>query len=140
MIRFSDPRERFEGKRDSWFMTKRPFSKSTWACLFCRVEAGLESLHKTKKDIQAILITHEHTDHVSGLSVERERPRLFSSKDTLPHPDKMLSNPAQSFTLGRFSKSRLFPFRMTRRIRSAFLIKAPRRKPGLCHGHRLSSR
>jgi phosphoribosyl 1,2-cyclic phosphodiesterase len=66
----------------------------------CRVEAGLESLHKTKKDIQAILITHEHTDHVSGLSVERDVP-VFSSKDTLPHPDKLLS-PAQSFGLGDF--------------------------------------
>src|SRR5574344_23598 len=68
---------------------------------FCRVEEGLESIHKTKKDIQAILITHEHTDHISGLSVERNVP-VYSGEGTLPHPDKLLQS-TKSFTLGDFS-------------------------------------
>ena len=68
---------------------------------FCRVEEGLESIHKTKKDIQAILITHEHTDHISGLSVERNVP-VYSGEGTLPHPDKLLQS-TKSFTLDDFS-------------------------------------
>lgn len=68
---------------------------------FCRVKAGLESLHKTKKDIQAILITHEHSDHISGLSVEHNVP-VFSGEGTLPHPDRFLKA-NESFALGDFS-------------------------------------
>ncbi len=34
-----------------------------------RTEAGLEALGLTMKDIDAICITHEHADHISGLGV-----------------------------------------------------------------------
>jgi phosphoribosyl 1,2-cyclic phosphodiesterase len=53
---------------------------------FARVRKGLASIQKKKEDIKAILITHEHSDHIGGLSVEKNVP-VFASKGTLPHPD-----------------------------------------------------
>ena len=38
-----------------------------------RIEAGLNSLDLTTPDIDAILITHEHSDHIKGLGVLARR-------------------------------------------------------------------
>ena len=34
-----------------------------------RVSAALASINKNKTDLQGILVTHEHTDHVKNLSM-----------------------------------------------------------------------
>ena len=34
-----------------------------------RIEAGLNAIDRTSKDIDGILITHEHSDHIKGLGV-----------------------------------------------------------------------
>jgi len=38
-----------------------------------RIEAGLNSLDMTTRDIDGILITHEHSDHIAGLGVLARR-------------------------------------------------------------------
>lgn len=38
-----------------------------------RIEEALQSIGKSLKDIDAILITHEHTDHIKGLKVIAKR-------------------------------------------------------------------
>ncbi len=50
-----------------------------------RIEAGLNDLGLTGEDLSAILVTHEHSDHISGLGVmHRKYPvPIFSTKGTL---------------------------------------------------------
>jgi phosphoribosyl 1,2-cyclic phosphodiesterase len=50
-----------------------------------RVEAGLESIGVNPQDIDAIFVTHEHTDHVSGLPIFQKRyhKAIFATHGTL---------------------------------------------------------
>ena len=41
-----------------------------------RIEAGLNTLDETTRDISAILVTHEHNDHIRGLGVRARRDHL----------------------------------------------------------------
>ena len=41
-----------------------------------RIEQGLNSLELTGKDIDGILITHEHSDHISGLGIMAKRYQI----------------------------------------------------------------
>ena len=43
-----------------------------------RIEQGLNSIERTTKDCDAILITHEHSDHVKGLGVLARKYRRDS--------------------------------------------------------------
>lgn len=49
-----------------------------------RIEAGLNSIGVSPQDIDAIFITHEHVDHVSGLRVFQKKyhKKLFLSQGT----------------------------------------------------------
>jgi len=50
-----------------------------------RIEAGLNSFGHTAKKIDGILITHEHSDHISGLGVMARRYHIpiYSTRDTI---------------------------------------------------------
>jgi Metal-dependent hydrolases of the beta-lactamase superfamily I len=72
---------------------------------FSRIKEGLKSIERKKEDIQAILITHEHVDHVGTLAVERNVP-VFASEGTLPHPNTILVQ-EKPFKLGDFE---ILPF------------------------------
>ncbi len=50
-----------------------------------RVEAGLNSLELTGRDIDGILITHEHSDHISGLGVLSRKYNIpiFATRGTI---------------------------------------------------------
>ena len=50
-----------------------------------RVEEGLKSLNLTGRDVDGILITHEHSDHISGLGVISRKYGIpiYATKGTL---------------------------------------------------------
>lgn len=66
------------------------------AGLFCKeLERRLALLKVAPEEIDAILITHEHTDHIKGLDVfvGRYRPLVFVHKDGLNALRKKLKKP-----------------------------------------------
>lgn len=50
-----------------------------------RIEAGLNSLDLTARDLDGILITHEHSDHISGLGVMARKYEIpvYATKGTI---------------------------------------------------------
>ncbi|MBQ4068124.1 MAG: MBL fold metallo-hydrolase [Lachnospiraceae bacterium] len=56
-----------------------------------RIEEGLNKHDLTLKDASAILVTHEHSDHISGLGVvsRKDNIPIYSSKGTI---DSILEN------------------------------------------------
>lgn len=58
-----------------------------------RVEAGLNENDITTKDINGILITHEHSDHISGLGVLARKCHIpiYATKETLREIKKTAS-------------------------------------------------
>ena len=52
------------------------------------VNEGLKRLGKTKKDIQAVFITHEHSDHVGQLGLYHDTIPLYAGEGTLEGLDE----------------------------------------------------
>ncbi len=89
-----------------------------------RIEEGLNRYDLTLKDASAILVTHEHSDHISGLGVvsRKDNIPIYSSKGTidsildcgsLGKVDKELFNyinPDESFSIGDLE---INPFRIS---------------------------
>jgi phosphoribosyl 1,2-cyclic phosphodiesterase len=66
-----------------------------------RVKEGLSSIHKELKDVQAVLLTHEHTDHIGTLPTIEGKIPVYCSDGTWPNPRKTLI-PYLPFKLGDF--------------------------------------
>jgi len=67
-----------------------------------RISAALESIKKNKSDLQGILITHEHTDHIKNLSMYKGKVPIYASKGTIDHYDHEVV-PFDSFEIGTLS-------------------------------------
>jgi phosphoribosyl 1,2-cyclic phosphodiesterase len=71
-----------------------------------RITAALESIKKNKSDLQGILITHEHTDHIKNLSMYKGKVPIYASKGTIDYFDHEVV-PFDSFEIGTLS---IIPF------------------------------
>ena len=67
-----------------------------------RVAAALASIKKSKGDLQGILVTHEHTDHIKNLSMYKGKVPIYASKGTVDYLDHEVV-PFDSFEIGTFS-------------------------------------
>jgi phosphoribosyl 1,2-cyclic phosphodiesterase len=67
-----------------------------------RITAALESIEKNKSDLQGILITHEHTDHIKNLSMYKGKVPIYASKGTIDYFDHEVV-PFDSFEIGTLS-------------------------------------
>ena len=67
-----------------------------------RISAALESIKKNKSDLQGILITHEHTDHIKNLSMYKGKVPIYASKGTIDYYDHEVV-PFDSFEIGTLS-------------------------------------
>ena len=67
-----------------------------------RITAALESINKNKSDLQGILITHEHTDHIKNLSMYKGKVPIYASKGTIDYYDHEVV-PFDSFEIGTLS-------------------------------------
>lgn len=52
------------------------------------VSAGLQILHRDFKDIQALFLTHEHSDHIKGLPLYHDRIPIYCGEGTVPGIDE----------------------------------------------------
>ncbi|MCH4211119.1 MAG: MBL fold metallo-hydrolase [Bacilli bacterium] len=66
-----------------------------------RVKEGLSSIKKNLKDVSAVLLTHEHSDHIGTIGTIEGRIPIFASEGTYPNPKRTLI-PYKSFRLGDF--------------------------------------
>lgn len=67
-----------------------------------RVVEGVKSIGRTLKDIKAVFITHEHSDHISGLSYLPPSIKRYASPNTLKDNPKPMAV-GGSVTLGSFT-------------------------------------
>lgn len=73
------------------------------------VRAGLEILGKSFSDIQALFITHEHSDHIKGLTLYHDRLPVFTGEGTLPGiPEERFLHEGEAIEIGDLM---VLPFR-----------------------------
>ena len=109
-----------------------------------RIEEGLNAIGLTLKDINAILITHEHTDHIGGLGVisRKDEIPMYATNGTIKgivaskstkEIDKALFNVInydKSFYIGGL---RINPFRISHDAYepAAFTVESGKKKTGV---------
>jgi phosphoribosyl 1,2-cyclic phosphodiesterase len=72
-----------------------------------RIKGALHLLNKEESDIAALLITHEHSDHVSTLPLYHERIKVYCSEGTLNEEPHAVIKPFEPFSIGDFE---ILPF------------------------------
>ena len=109
-----------------------------------RIEQGLNQLEITGRDIDAILVTHEHSDHISGLGVMARRYHIpvyttGGTADAISRMKNMQNLPEdtfheivedQDFHIKDLTII-LFPFLTTRRSRLVTVWSVRTRRLGL---------
>ncbi len=66
-----------------------------------RLKEGLGALGKTIEDIDAVLITHEHHDHVGTLNLLKKRGvKAYATRDTIPDDVDVEIRPGTGFSIG----------------------------------------
>ncbi len=66
-----------------------------------RLKEGLKALGKTIEDIDAVLITHEHHDHVGTLNLLKKRGvKAYATRDTIPDDVDVEIHPGMSYSIG----------------------------------------
>jgi phosphoribosyl 1,2-cyclic phosphodiesterase len=85
-----------------------------------RVEAGLSMAELSGKDISAILITHEHSDHISGLGVflRKYQVPVYSTKETIEEIKR-------SSSLGKIPEDCLIPIDVNKNLQIGDLTVEP---------------
>ena len=71
-----------------------------------QINISLMSINKTRSDLQGILITHEHIDHIGTLDRYRNQIPIYASEGTLRHFDYEVI-PEDSFDIGTLT---ILPF------------------------------
>ena len=66
------------------------------------VDAELKRLGKHRSDIQGVFITHEHSDHISGLPLYHGKIPVYTSEGTLPKAMHLI-HPFVPLTIGDFN-------------------------------------
>lgn len=66
---------------------------------FSELKKGLDLLGKKENEIEAVFITHDHSDHIKGIPLLDENLPLISDKGNYPRLD-YISEPFKTFTLG----------------------------------------
>lgn len=64
-----------------------------------RVFGAASAIEKTREDISAVLITHEHTDHVSSLIRYKGKVPIYASEGTVGYADRIFET-EDSFEIG----------------------------------------
>ena len=68
-----------------------------------KVEEGLNKIGVSPKDIKAVFVTHEHTDHISGIRAfcSKWGTRVYASRGTLEGMDKagVFTKPVEAFVI-----------------------------------------
>ncbi len=73
------------------------------------VRAGLEVLGKSFSDIEALFITHEHTDHIKGLPLYKNKIPVYTGEGTLPGiPEERFLHEGEAIDIGELT---IMPFR-----------------------------
>jgi phosphoribosyl 1,2-cyclic phosphodiesterase len=71
------------------------------------IERRLEAVGVSPQSLDAIFVTHEHTDHIKGVGVLARRYKLpvYANSETLLNAEKALGKTSR----GRFHSNRRYP-------------------------------